>query len=46
MQPIAHRCGVVAGHTLRYLIGMMGRNKIHATAVNIELLTQILRAHG
>src|SRR5688572_24784525 len=46
MYPIAHRCYMIANSTLRDLTFMMREQKIHTTAMNIELCTEIFCCHG
>ena len=46
MHPIVHRLVPLRSHRLGYLAFVVGEKQIHASAVNVEFLAQVLGAHG
>ena len=46
MHPVFHHVVALRGHALGYLTLMMREHKVHATAMNVEMLTKIFASHS
>ena len=46
VHPVFHHVVALRSHTLGNLTFMMGEDKVHAAAMDVEMLTQILASHG
>ena len=44
--PVVHHLAALRCHSLCYLALMVGEDEVHAATVDVEVLSQILLAHG